>query len=53
MSELPPPEPPADGDRSPVAPMWISTDELLFRFQRLFLAMKLVAVVLALLPVPD
>lgn len=51
MSALPPPAPPPD-DRFATAPDWIPTEELLFRFWRLVLAMVVVAVVLAVLPVP-
>lgn len=51
MSDLPPPALPGD-DRFAVAPTWIATSELLFRFQRLVLAMVAVAVVLAVVPVP-
>ena len=51
MSDLPPPAPPPD-DRFAEAPDRVPTTELLFRFQRLVLAMVIVAVVLAVLPVP-
>lgn len=51
MSDLPPPAPPPD-DRFAEAPDRVPTTELLFRFQRLVLAMVIVAAALAVLPVP-
>ena len=51
MSDLLPPAPPPD-DRFAEAPDRVPTAELLFRFQRLVLAMVIVAGVLAVLPVP-
>lgn len=51
MSDLPPPAPVPD-DRFASPPTWLPTNELLFRIQRLLLAMAIVAVVLAVLPVP-
>lgn len=57
MSDLPPPASsnsptPSGDDRFAVAPPTVPTAELLFRFQRLVLAMVIAAVVLAVLPVP-
>ncbi len=51
MSDLPPPEPPAD-DRFAIAPTMVRTAELLDRIRRLLLVMVIVAIVLAVLPVP-
>ncbi len=50
MSDLPPPNQP--DDRFAVAPAIVPTPELLFRFRRLVTLMAIVAVVLAVLPVP-
>lgn len=51
MSDLPPPEPRADA-RFAVAPTMVPTGELLDRIRRVLLLMAIVAVVLAVLPVP-
>ncbi len=52
MSELPPPTPPLD-DRFAIVPTYQPTGEVLFRFQRLVIAMVVVALVLAVLPIPS
>lgn len=52
MSDLPPPTAP-DDDRFATPPRFLPTGELLFRFQRLVIVMVLVALVLAVLPVPS
>ncbi len=51
MADLPPPAFP-DDDRFVTPPTYQTTAELLFRFQRLILAMAIAAIVLAVLPVP-
>ena len=51
MSDLPPPTRP-DDDRFATPPNRQPTSELLFRFQRLLLAMVVAAVLLAALPLP-